>query len=234
MLQNSNKHINSSKLEEIIGYEFINKSLLNQALTHKSTNKDLNNERLEFLGDAVVNLIVGKFLYQKFPKLNEGKLSKTRASLVSENALVIYSNQIKLEDYVMISIAEEKNNGREKKSIISDCFEALIGALYLENQINFIDEFMQKIINVSFKGMDLTKISNDFKTKLQELTQAKYTCIPEYRLVNSVGPDHKKEFFIDVFVENEKIGSGHANNKKQAEQESAKDALINMENKNDK
>jgi ribonuclease-3 len=221
------------ELEKIIGYKFKSSKLIIQALSHRSIRKDYNNERLEFLGDAVLNLIVGDFLYHEFPLLAEGKLSKMRASLVNEDSLVNLSKEIELNKFVLISESEERNKGRYKKSIISDCFEAIIGAIYIESDMKFLEKFTIDLIKQTYKDLDLTKISKDFKTTLQEITQATLSVIPEYNLILEQGPEHKKIFTISITINGKKYGQGEGENKKKAEQNAAKNAIkqINEEAK---
>lgn len=221
------------ELEKIIGYKFKVSTLIIQALSHRSMRKDYNNERLEFLGDAVLNLIVGDYLYHTFPLLAEGKLSKMRASLVNEESLVKMAGKINLSKFVLISESEEKNKGRYKKSIISDCLEAVIGAIYIESSMEFLETFIIELIHKTYKGLDLTKISQDFKTTLQEITQATLAVIPEYELVKEEGPEHKKTFTILISIDGKCYGHGIGENKKKAEQNAAQIAInkINIETK---
>lgn len=221
------------ELEEIINYKFKSSQIIIQALSHRSIRKDYNNERLEFLGDAVLNLIVGDFLYHKFPLLAEGKLSKMRASLVNEDSLVEMAEKISLNKFVLISESEERNNGRHKKSIISDCFEAVIGAIYIESSMEFLEVFVVDLINKTFQDLNLNTISKDFKTTLQEITQATLGVIPEYNLAQEEGPEHKKIFTIVALIDGKEYGTGVGENKKKAEQNSAQNAIqkINEENK---
>ncbi len=221
------------ELEKIIGYKFKSSKLFIQSLSHRSIRKEYNNERLEFLGDAVLSLVVGNFLYHKFPDLAEGKLSKMRASLVNEDSLVKLSENINLNKFVLISESEERNKGRYKKSIISDCFEAIIGAIYIESSMEFLEDFIINLINKTYVNLDLAKISQDFKTTLQEITQASLAVIPEYNLILEEGPEHKKTFTISISIDGKEYGQGEGENKKKAEQNAAKNAIkrINQETK---
>lgn len=221
------------ELEKIIGYKFKSSKLVIQSLSHRSIRKEYNNERLEFLGDAVLSLVVGNFLYHKFPDLAEGKLSKMRASLVNEDSLVKLSENINLNKFVLISESEERNQGRYKKSIISDCFEAIIGAIYIESSMEFLEDFIINLINKTYVNLDLTTISQDFKTTLQEITQASLAVIPEYNLILEEGPEHKKTFTISISIDGKEYGQGEGENKKKAEQNAAKNAIkrINQETK---
>jgi ribonuclease III len=214
-----------SKLEKCLGYQFKDKNLIVEALTHKSYKKPYNNERLEFLGDAVLNLIVGEYLYNKFPKSNEGELSKIRASLVNETGFTKLANDIYLGDYIYISVAEERNNGRIKASILSDAFEAIMGAIYLESGLNNLKPIMLQILENSYDKINLDVLFSDYKTALQEITQSMFGTIPEYKLEKSYGPDHQKEFEVSIWIDDKNYGSAKGKSKKLAQQAVAKIAL---------
>ncbi len=212
-------------LEKSLGYEFVDKKLIIEALTHKSYKKPYNNERLEFLGDAVLDLIVGEYLFKKFASSDEGNLSKIRASLVNETGfhkLAIYLN---LGDYILLSNAEENNGGREKSSLLSNAFEAVIGAIYLEAGLKEVNEIAISLIEKNHKEISLDSLFSDFKTLLQELTQARFGITPEYNVVASRGPDHKKEFEVAVVIQGKEYARAIGKSKKIAQQESAKIAI---------
>lgn len=213
------------ELEKSIKYKFKNKELLTHALTHKSCKKPYNNERLEFLGDAVLDLVVGEYLYTKFPTANEGNLSKIRASIVNEKGFMRLANEIDLGKYIMISNAEENNSGRNKPSILSNAFEALMGAVYLEEGLEAVRLITVEMMERVYPKIDLLTLFSDYKTSLQELTQAKFGVTPEYILVGSSGPDHKKEFAVEVFVNKKSYAKASGPSKKEAEQEAAKITL---------
>ncbi len=212
-------------LQKRLGYQFKNQNLIIEALTHKSYKQSYNNERLEFLGDAVLDLIVGEYLFHKFPKVAEGELSKLRASLVNEKGFKKLANILDLGKYIYISLAEENNQGREKSSLLSNAFEALIGAVYLEAGLKKSREICIKLLEKAYPKIDMDSIFRDFKTTLQELTQARYGITPEYKLIKSYGPDHKKEFEIAVSVHGKEIAKAKGKSKKEAQQASAKLAL---------
>jgi len=219
------------KLEQKIGYEFKNKKLLEEALTHKSSKKPYNNERLEFLGDAVVDLVVAEYLYKKFPNAKEGELSKTRASIVNEKGLSEVAEKLTLGAYLQLSFAEEKNGGREKPSIVSNAVEAILGAIYLESGLEPAKRVAMALIEETFPQIDYDTLFKDYKTTLQEITQAKFSVIPEYILISSSGPDHKKEFHIGVDINGIRYGDAIGKNKKEAEQICAKNALEKLKGK---
>jgi ribonuclease-3 len=220
-----------AKLEKCLGYQFKDKNLIVEALTHKSYKKPYNNERLEFLGDAVLNLIVGEYLYNKFPKSNEGELSKIRASLVNETGFTKLARDINLGDYIYISVAEERNNGRKKASILSDAFEAIMGAIYLESGLNNLKPIMLQILENSYDKINLDVLFSDYKTALQEITQSMFGTIPEYKLEKSYGPDHQKEFEVSIWIDDKNYGSAKGKSKKLAQQAVAKIALEQLKDK---
>ncbi len=213
------------KLEKCLGYQFKNKNLIIEALTHKSYKKPYNNERLEFLGDAVLNLIVGEYLFLKFPTSNEGDLSKIRASLVNETGFTKLANEIKLGEYIFISSAEERNKGRSKASILSDAFEALMGAIYLESGLEILKPIVLNLLENCYDKINLDVLFSDYKTALQEITQARFGSIPEYKIEGSYGPDHKKEFEVSIWIDDKKYGTAIGKSKKLAQQAVAKIAI---------
>jgi len=213
------------QLQERLGYRFENEQLIIEALTHKSYKKPYNNERLEFLGDAVLDLIVGEYLYKKFPKEDEGVLSKIRASLVNEKGFTQLAKRIDLGQYIFLSAAEENNDGRNKSSLLSNAFEAVIGAIYLEAGLHVCQDIVVTLLEETYPRIDLNTLSRDYKTTLQELTQATHGVTPNYVLVNSRGPDHKKEFEIGIVLDGESIATSWGKSKKDAQQKAARIAL---------
>ena len=213
------------KLEDRINYSFKDKKLIIEALTHKSYKQPYNNERLEFLGDAVLDLIVGQYLYERFPKHDEGKLSKMRASLVNEGGFTRLAEHIALGDQLFLSNAEENNGGRTKPSLLSNAFEAIIGALYLEAGLDEARRTSIKLLEEVHPDISLDTLFKDYKTTLQEMTQALFGTTPEYKLVGSHGPDHKKEFEIAVFIDSKEYARASGKSKKVAQQESAAIAI---------
>ena len=214
-----------SHLEKRLNYTFKNKQLIIEALTHKSDKKPYNNERLEFLGDAVLDLIVGEYLFKKFPKSNEGILSKIRASLVNESGFTLLARELKLGSYIFLSLAEENNNGRNKPSLLSNAFEAIIGAVYLEAGLEVAKDISIKLLEECHPKIDLDSLSKDYKTALQELTQATHGVTPIYEVLGSSGPDHKKEFEIAIVLNDTTIAKAKGKSKKEAQQKAAQLAL---------
>ncbi|MBE6878526.1 MAG: ribonuclease III [Ruminococcaceae bacterium] len=210
--------------EQNIQYTFKDKSLLNLALTHSSyANESKNhvayNERLEFLGDAVLQLVTSEKLYKENPNMPEGKMSKTRAALVCEDALANYSKQIALGSFMFLGKGEENTGGRERPSILADAFEALIGAIFLDGGIAPAKKFILRFLND--KNLHL----QDYKTLLQEIIQQNPGERLSYIVVKEEGPDHDKSFTVEVHLNSNPIGSGEGKSKKAAEQQAAKEAL---------
>ena len=217
--------LNFSKLEELLGYNFKNKEMVLEALTHKSCKKEYNNERLEFLGDAVLDLVVGEYLYNKFPQTAEGNLSKLRASLVNEKGFEKLAKLLDLGVYIQISQAEENNKGRQKASILANAFEAIMGCIYLESGLDEVKNIVLKLFDKEYPKIDLESVFKDYKTTLQELTQARYGVIPKYEVIKATGPDHNKEFTIELSIDGKVWGSGKGKSKKEAQQEVAKKVI---------
>ena len=223
------KHYN--ELEKCLGYSFNNKDLIIEALTHKSFKKAYNNERLEFLGDAVLNLIVGEFLFKKFPKSAEGDLSKIRANLVNEKGFTKLANAIHLGDFIYLSDAEERNQGRTKASILSDAFEAIMGAIYIEVGLEVLKPIILKLLDENYENITLDNLFSDYKTALQEVTQAMFAVIPIYKLENATGPDHLKEFELSLWIADKKYTTAKGKSKKLAQQAAAKVVLEQLQGK---
>ena len=214
-----------TQLEKRLNYTFKDKQLIIEALTHKSNKKPYNNERLEFLGDAVLDLIVGEYLFSKFPKSAEGILSKIRASLVNESGFTLLARSLDLGSYIFLSLAEENNKGREKPSLLSNAFEAVIGAIYLEAGLKTVNDIVIKLLESCHPKIDLDSLSKDYKTALQELTQATHGVTPIYEMLGSSGPDHNKEFEIAIILNDNTIAKAKGKSKKEAQQKAAKLAL---------
>jgi len=216
---------NIELLEKTLGYKFKTHKLIIEALTHKSHKQPYDNERLEFLGDAVLDLVVGEYLFNKFPTSDEGKLSKIRASLVNESGFDKLARSINLGDYIHLSNAEENNGGREKSSLLSNAFEAIMGAIYLESGLDKVQEIAIGLIEKNHEEISLDSLFKDYKTTLQELTQARFGLTPEYKVVASRGPDHKKEFEIAVIIEDKEYARAIGKSKKIAQQDAAEIAI---------
>ena len=222
----------TEELEEIIGYHFKNKHYLTQALTHSSyaNEKKLgklgSNERLEFLGDAVLELISSDFLYAKFSQVPEGELTKKRASLVCEPSLAYCAREFGLPQFLLLGRGEDMTGGRNRDSIVSDATEALLGAIYLDGGFASAKEFIHKFI---LKDIEHKKLFYDSKTILQEIVQSDYKGKEiEYVLTGEIGPDHDKKFVVSLVVGDKTLGEGTGRTKKAAEQEAAYRAIIKL------
>lgn len=218
------------QIQERLGYKFKNLNLLKEAITHKSIKSSINNERLEFLGDAVLDLIVGEYLYHKFSTQSEGDLSKLRASLVNEDSLAKIAKELNLGEFLYLSPAEENNGGRDKQSLISDALEALMGAIYLESGLDNVKVIFIDLLEKNFPDINLNSLTKDYKTALQEVTQAQIGTAPKYELISSSGPDHKKSFEMAVLLNGKEIARAIGTSKKAAEQACALKALEMLKN----
>lgn len=213
--------------EEIIGYKFKDKSLLQTALTHSSYANEMNgkvdyNERLEFLGDSVLGMITAEFLFTHHPEMPEGKLTKTRASMVCEKSLHKFAQSIKLGEFMYLGKGEINTGGRERPSILADAFESVIAAIYLDAGFEEAKKFVLGFISTA----DIEEpVITDYKTALQEIVQKNPGEYLEYFMVGESGPDHCKTFIVEVHLNNNVIGTGEGRSKKQAEQMAAKATL---------
>ena len=225
---------NIEELEDIIGYSFKNKELLLTAITHSSYayehQKEGANfyERIEFLGDAVLELVSSDFLFYEYPDLPEGKLTRLRASLVCEPTLALCAKDFSLNDYIRLGNGEEKNGGRNRDSIISDVLESVIGAIYLDSGIDEARKFILKFI---LNDIEHKQLFTDSKTLLQEICQELFGDVPEYELVSESGPDHDKTFEYKASINGEVLSHGKGKSKKAAEQMAAYYALIEVKRK---
>lgn len=232
----NNRLIELSKLESSINYEFKDKNLLNNAFIHTSySNEHTNlhgksNERLEFLGDAVLELIFSEIIYKYFKKVDEGVLTKIRANLVCEKSFSEFSDKINLSDYLLLGKGEEKTGGRHKDSIKADAFEAFNGALYIDSDYTFVYNFIYDLIEDKLFNIDTIKgYVNDFKSMLQEHLHKYKNINCTYELIKEEGLSHCKKFYVNVKSGNKVLGAGEGKNKKLAEQMAAKDALEKMD-----
>ena len=216
------------EFETRIGYEFSNPRLLQQALTHSSyanehhMGKQADNERLEFLGDAVLEIVSSEFLFHKYPKYPEGELTRLRASMVCEPTLAFCTRDLELGKYLLLGKGEDLTGGRERKSILSDALEAVIGAIYLDGGFASAKEFVLRFI---LTDIEHKQLFYDSKTILQEIVQASHKEELGYRLIKEEGPDHNKHFTVEVHLNSNVIGKGGGRSKKEAEQNAAKEAL---------
>lgn len=219
------------ELEKKTGYSFKNFSLFRQALTHSSYANEHkqehqhDNERLEFLGDAVLEVISSEFLFFQYPEMPEGDLTKLRASIVCEPTLALCARELKLGDYLLLGKGEERTGGRRRDSIVSDAMEALIGAIYLDGGFANAKEFVERFV---LTDIEHKKLFYDSKTILQELVQGKFSKEVTYRLLSVDGPDHDKKYNVEALVGEQAYGKGSARTKKGAEQEAAYETLLQL------
>ncbi|WP_392486439.1 ribonuclease III [Haloimpatiens sp. FM7315] len=217
------------EVEDKIGVAFENKNLLDVALTHSSyTNHKKNvkyNERLEFLGDAVLELSISQFLFKKYPSKTEGELTKIRALIVCENSLHSVAQKWQLGEHINMGKGEELTGGRTRVSILSDCVEAIIAAVYLEKGFEEAKNFVIRILDENIIKAVRNEIILDYKTKLQEKLQKNGEVNISYDLIGYDGPPHRRKFFMQVFVNDKTFGKGEGYSKKEAEQNAAKEAL---------
>ncbi len=223
------------ELQTALGVAFKDKSLLTRALTHRSylnENPDLpylDNERLEFLGDAVLDFVAAEFLYQRFPEMSEGDLTSLRAALVKGDTLARFAIDLGLPQHLLMSRGEEAARGRERAPLLAGAFEALIGALYLDQGLGAARAFVLRFLPAESERVHALRLDRDAKSMLQELSQGKLQITPQYRLVETRGPDHAKDFTIAVFLNEQEYGRGVGRSKQIAEQEAARVALENLQ-----
>jgi ribonuclease III len=222
-------------LEILLGYGFKNQALLLQALTHRSFVNEheeehfRNNESLEFLGDSVLGFIISSCIFQRYPELTEGELSKIKAYLVSAANLVRLAESIHLGDFIRLSWGEEKTGGRTKRAITVDAYEAVIGALYLDGGVEVASDFVWRQIGNFLEGLDLKQLTyGDFKSALQEQLHNLGRPEPIYRVVNEIGPDHRKTFVVQVVILGEVVAESSGRTKKEAQQSAARLALESL------
>src|SRR3990167_8009007 len=189
-----------------------------------------SNERLEFLGDAALSIVISNFLYEKLPNEPEGKLTTSRAALVRTETLAKIANNLSLGKHLVLSKGEEDTGGRENPSILANTFEALVGAIYLDQDIDKVQEFLKKTVLSNWKNLIESAVP-DNKSRLQEFVQRKYHVSPIYRLISSWGPDHARQFEIEVFINEKNLGRGVGNNKQTAAQNAARNALTRLASK---
>lgn len=217
-------------LESKIGYSFKNKELLDEALTHttyanehrESVQQD--NQRLEFLGDSIVNSVITSRLFTELSEEREGILTKKRAELINEGALSKIARHICLGEFLLLGRGEDMDQGREKPSILADGYEALIGAIYLDSSYDEVSRIVRQHFDEVLGPMEKILIS-DYKSLLLEICQSRYKCLPRIIVIDEIGPEHEKEFVVNVELEGRVVGHGRGRNKKQAAQTACKEAL---------
>ena len=222
------------EIEHRIGYTFHNPALLEKALTHSSYSNEHrlgklnNNERLEFLGDAVLEVVSSEFLYKKYPERPEGELTKQRASMVCEQTLALCARDLELGSYLLLGRGEDMTGGRERASVTSDAMEAMIGAIYLDGGFANAKEYIDRFI---LNDIENKQLFFDSKTILQEIVQGEMECEPVYELTGEEGPNQNKKFTVQVLIREQVYGTGSGRTKKAAEQEAAYRAIIALRGK---
>jgi len=223
------------ELETKLHYTFKNKEILRNALIHKSYNEGLqkglpDNEKLEFLGDSVISLVITDYLFRQYPHLNEGELSKLKAHLVSTNSLCQISRSLELTNFIFLGKGEEKNDGRSNKKINASLLEAVIGAIYLDSSYKIAASVVISVFKEPLEKFTQKEVKiNDYKSELQELIQKKNNYLPVYKIVQENGKPPNVVFTAAVFIENREIGRGIGKNKRKAEQDAAFNALQNID-----
>ena len=221
---------NSTAIEAKIGYTFKDKSILALAFVHRSfvnENKELvqqHNERLEFLGDSILGLLVAEYLYKYLPSTPEGELSYLRSRLVEACSCVAYVQSLDLEKYILLGKGERMNDGRGRESILADLFEAIMGAIFLDGGLEACRRFLFKNFSKEIDAILKTPLRN-WKAILQDYSQKKHQKAPIYKVLSETGPDHSKIFHVSVYINDEEVGSGQGASKKEAQQAAAADAL---------
>ncbi|MDO5088470.1 MAG: ribonuclease III [Leptotrichiaceae bacterium] len=230
---------NIEKLMEKINYRFKNEKYLKEALTHRSFSnenekyRNFDNEKLEFLGDAVLNLITTEYIYELGMGKKEGELAKLKSQIISEPVFSTIAGEIELGEYLYLSNGEAASGGRNRKSILGDAFEALIGAIFCDSDYYTAKKIALGFLKDKIRNLEKIEETKDYKTVLQEIFQGKYKKMPEYELINTKGPDHNKLFEISVKLNSRVIGTGKGKSKKEAEKKAAKEALKFIEKNND-
>lgn len=220
--------------EQILGYTFRDQSLLRQALTHPSYLNEVRDtgfadyQRLEFLGDAVLGLLLADLLYTRYPQLPEGDLSRIRSTLVDQSRLAERATSANISDYILLGRGEEQDGGREKPSILADVLEAVIGAIYCDAGFDAVRPVVEQLYTSLFENTDLTASFNDAKSELQELLVARKQPVPVYTLISEEGPAHDRQFQIAAMVADVCIGTGTGRSKKTAQQAAAQAALAHL------
>ena len=221
------------RFEQAIEYRIGNRDLFVQALLHRSYHQksrevSLSNERLEFLGDSVLNLIIGEYLYATFPAANEGELTKLRSRLVNKRALATYANALRLPDFIIMSQSAAQSVGKGIDTIMADTFEAVVAAIYLDGGYQSAQAFVVRQVSAAMRTGSVMTSDENYKSMLLEYAQAKGLGVPRYTIIKEEGPDHDRTFTVEVVLSNESKGLGTGRNKKEAEQAAASEALQHL------
>lgn len=231
--------MNLEDLESSLGFTFQDKSLLQRALTHRSYLNEnpnlpwLDNERLEFLGDSILGFITAEHLYHRFPEMKEGELTSLRAALVRGQTLAEYAEQLGVGPFLLISRGEDAGGGRGRPALLAATFEAILGALFLDQGLDAASALIVRMVDEKTDNILIERLDRNAKSLLQELSQGRMKVTPSYRLVETHGPDHAREFRVEVFLGDRVYGEGSGRNKQMAEQEAARDAIRRLEHEYD-
>lgn len=231
-------HKKIKEFQRLIGYAIRNQELFVQALLHRSflqrmSRPGRSNERLEFLGDSILNLIVAEYLFHHYPEAEEGELTKIRSRLVNRKALVVYAKEIQLLDFILMSQSAAQSIGKGSDTIVADTFEAVVAAIYLDSGYEPAKEFVERQVLAAIQNGSVGISDENYKSMLLELSQAKGLGIPRYTIVKEEGPDHDRTFTVEVMINNGERGSGVGKNKKEAEQAAAFQALRAIDSSHD-
>ena len=230
----NNRNRDVSELIKKIGYEFKNEEYLHEALTHRSYANEIekgrrfNNEKLEFLGDAILNLITTEYIYDLYEKKTEGELAKLKSQIISEPVFSTIASELELGEYLYLSNGEVMSGGRHRRSILGDAFEALIGAIFKDSDYYTAKNIALKFLLGKINKLEEIEGTGDYKTVLQEFVQGKYRKMPEYNLIKTSGPDHDKVFEMSVSWNDKIHGIGTGKSKKEAEKHAAREALARL------
>jgi len=221
-----------SQFEQMLGFSFKNKELLTQAFTHRSflnENQSFglgHNERLEFLGDAVLELAITRYLYLNYPNKQEGELTSYRAALVNTVSIGEAARGLQVEKFLLLSRGEAKDTGRARQSILANTFEAIIGSIYLDQGYEAAETFINKNLTPKLEGVIKKQLWRDSKSLFQEKAQEADGITPSYKLISETGPDHEKQFIVALLVGDRKIAEGEGHSKQEAEQDAAENGLV--------
>ena len=221
-------------LQDNLGYHFVDRSFLVEALTHKSYSNEQPgksfpcNERLEFLGDAVLDLVVSRYMFRRFPDAQEGELTRIRAEVVNEKGLSIVARTLQLGGFLRLGRGEERSGGRDKDSLLANVLEALLGAVFCDGGFESACDLAERLFANSIAEAAQRKHGLDHKTHLQEITQARYALVPEYVLVCEDGPEHRRHYTVEVRLADKPLGQGRGTTKKKAEQQAALLAIARL------
>ena len=221
-------------LQKMIGYRFRDPSLLQEALTHRSFSNEADgrdvrdNQRLEFFGDAVLDFLVSRELFARFPDKREGELTRMRAALVDETNLALLAAEIELGEFLLLGRGEERSGGRQKKSLLADAYEALLAAVFLDGGVRAASRLVARQFGPLLAEKVPLASSGDFKSAFQEAVQAEHGVTPRYLLISASGPDHARQFTVAALVGDEPFGEGRGRSKKEAEQAAAREGLARL------